>query len=156
MSDLSPLGKRRKLNSKHSKPDIWNRRFQNPIRQENVEQFKVKVNGYEEHGYSSNKAIHLTANDDFKKLPYLCKRLRQEYAQFLIDFYELQEDPVQQKLLEYAKTLGNQHDTNQPDCIRQSVKFRKDLLMDVWPDHNIEENVEAYEDQEDSTAPTTS
>ena len=68
-SDLSPPGKRRKLRSKHSKPDIWNKTFQNPIRQEKVEQFKVKVNDYEERGYNSDKAIHLTANDD---LPYLC------------------------------------------------------------------------------------
>ena len=37
-----------------SKLDIWNRRFQNPIRQENVEQFKTKVNAYEERGFSSD------------------------------------------------------------------------------------------------------
>ena len=66
-SDLSPPGKRRKLRIERSKPDIWNRRFQNPIRQENVEQFKAKVNDYEEHGYSSDKAIHLAVNVD---LPY--------------------------------------------------------------------------------------
>ena len=30
-------------------------------------------------------------NDD---LPSLRKRLRQDYTQFLIDYYELQEDPV--------------------------------------------------------------
>ena len=97
MSDLSPHGKQRKLRITRSKPDIWNRRFQNPIRQETVEKFKAKVNDYEERDYSSDKAIHLAANDD---LPYLHKRLRQEYAQFLIDFYELQEDPVQQRILE--------------------------------------------------------
>ena len=83
-SDLSPPIKRRKLRIERSKPHIWNRRFQNPIRQENVEQFKDKVNDYEERGYSSYKAIHLAANDD---LPYLRKRPRQEYAQFLIDFF---------------------------------------------------------------------
>ena len=36
------------------------------------------------------------------------KRLRQEYTQFLIDFYELQEDPIQQQILESAKTIRNQ------------------------------------------------
>ena len=70
VSDLSPPGKRRKLRDERSKPDIWDRRFQNPIRQENVEQFKAKVNAYEERGFSSDKAIHLAANDD---LPSLCK-----------------------------------------------------------------------------------
>ena len=99
VSDLSPPGKRRKLRDERSKPDIWNRRFQNPIRQENVEQFKAKVNAYEERGFSSDKAIHLAANDD---LPSLRKRLRLDYAQFLIDYYELQEDPVQQLILESA------------------------------------------------------
>ena len=48
------------------------------------------MNNYEEQGFTLHKAIRLVANDD---LPYLHKRLRQEYAQFLIDFYELQEDP---------------------------------------------------------------
>ena len=93
ISDFSPPGKQRKLRDERSKPVIWNRTFKNSIRQENVEQFKAKVNAYEEQGFSSDKANHLAANDD---LPYLRKRLRQDYAQFLIDFYELQEDPVQQ------------------------------------------------------------
>ena len=93
VSDLSPPGKRRKLKDECFKPNIWNRRFQNPIGQENVEQFKPKVNAYEERGFSSDKAIHLAANDD---LPSLRKRLRQDYAQFLIDYCALQEDPVQQ------------------------------------------------------------
>ena len=48
VSDLSSPGKGRKLRDEGSKPDIWNRRFQNPIRQENVEQFKAEVNAYEE------------------------------------------------------------------------------------------------------------
>ena len=83
VSDLSPPGKWRKLRDEGSKPDIWNRRFQNPIMQENVEQFKAKVNGYEERGFSSDKANHLADNAD---LPSLCKRLRQDYSQFLIDY----------------------------------------------------------------------
>ena len=144
VSDLSPPGKRRKLGDECSKPNIWNRRFQNPIRQENVEQFKAKVNAYEERGFSSDKAVHLAANDD---LPSLRKKLRREYAQFLIDYYELQENPVQQQILESAKTFKNQHDMNQADSIRQAIKLRKDLFMDVWPNHK------ASEDQEDSTAP---
>ena len=85
------------------------------------------------------KAIHFAANDE---LPYLPKRLRQEYAQFLIDFYELQEDPIQQQILESARTIRNQHDMNQTDSIRQAIKLRKDLFMDIWPNHNIEENHE--------------
>ena len=85
------------------------------------------------------KAIHFAANGE---LPYLCKRLRQEYAQFLIDFYELQEDHIQQQILESAKTIRNQHDMNQTDSIRQAIKLRKDFFKDIWPNHNIEENHE--------------
>ena len=44
---------------------------------------------------------------------------------------------------------------NQADSIRQAVKLRKDLFMEVWPDHNIEENEKAFKDREDSTASTT-
>ena len=105
------------------------------------------MNAYEERGFSSDKAIHLAANDD---LPSLRKKLRRDYAQFLIDYYELQEDPVQQRILESAKTFKNQHDMNQADSIRQAIKLRKDLFMDVWPNHNIETE-KASEDQEDST-----
>ena len=94
-----------------------------------------------------DKAIHLAANDD---LPSLRKKLRRDYAQFLIDYYELQEDPVQQRILESAKTFKNLHDMNQADSIRQATKLRKDLFMDVWPNHNIETE-KASEDQEDST-----
>ena len=39
---------------------------------------------------------------------------------------------------------------NQADSIRQAIKLRKDLFMDVWPNHNIETK-KASEDQEDST-----
>ena len=103
-----------------------------------------------EQGFTFDKAVHLAANDD---LPYLRKRLRQEYAQFLIDFYELQEDPIQQQILESAKTFRNQHDMNQSDSIRQAVKLRKDLFMDIWPNHEIEENrlpkVELASEEED-------
>ena len=97
--------------------------------------------------FCSNKAIHLAANDD---LPSLRKRLRQDYAQFLIDYYELQEDPVHRRILESAKTFKNQHNMNQADSIRQSIKLRKDLFMDAWQNHNIETE-KASEDQEDST-----
>ena len=44
---------------------------------------------------------------------------------------------------------------NQKDSIRQAVKPRKDLFMDVWQNHDIETE-KASEDQEHSTAPTTS
>ena len=48
------------------------------------------------------KTFYFIANDD---LPYLCKRLRHGYTPILIDFHELQEDPVQQRILESAKTF---------------------------------------------------
>ena len=48
-----------------------------------------------------------------------------------------------------AKTFKNQHDMNQADSIRQAIKLRKDLFMDVWPNHNIETE-KASKDQEDS------
>ena len=147
VSNLSPPSKRRKLRDERSKPYIWNRRFQNLIRQENVEQFKAKVNAYEERGFSLDKAFNLAANDD---LPSLGKRLSRDYAQFPIDYNELQENPVQQRILESAKTFKNQHDMNQVDSIRQAIKLNKDLFMDVWPNHNIETE-KASEDQEDST-----
>ena len=139
INDLGPPGKRRKLRDASSRPDIWNRRFQNPLRQANTEQFKAKVNAYEEQGFTLEKAIHFASNGE---LPYLRKRLRLEYAQFLIDFYELQEDPIQQQILESARTIRNQHDMNQTDSIRQAIKLRKDLFMDIWPNRNIEENHE--------------
>ena len=53
-------------------------------------------------------------------------------------------------MLESAKTFKNQHDMNQEDSISQAIKLRKDLFMDVWPNHNIETK-KASEDQEDST-----
>ena len=92
------------------------------------------------------KAIHFAAKDE---LPYLRKRLRQEYAQFLIDLYELQEDPIQQQILESARTIRSQHNMNQTDSIRQAFKLRKDLFMDIWPNHNIEENHEEDEASEE-------
>ena len=97
------------------------------------------MNDYEEQGFTLDKAIHLVANDE---LPYSCKRLRQEYTQFLIDFYEIEEDPIQQQILESARTIRNQYDMNQTDSIRQAIKLRKALFMDVWPNLNIEENHE--------------
>ena len=105
------------------------------------------MNAYEERGFISDKTIPLAANDD---LPSLLKRLRQDCDQFLIDFYKLREDPVQQPILESAKTFKNQHDMNQAESIRQAIKLRKDLFMGVWPNHNVE-TVKASEDQEDST-----
>ena len=101
--------------------------------------FKAKVNDYKEQCLTLDKAIHIAANDE---LPYLRKRLRQKYVQFLIDFYELQENPIQQQILDLVRTFGNQYNMNLTDSIRQAIKLRKDLFMDVWPNHNIEENHE--------------
>ena len=39
--DHGPPGKRRKLRDERSRPDIWNRRFQDPLRRANIEQFKA-------------------------------------------------------------------------------------------------------------------
>ena len=52
INDFGPPGKRRKLRDASSRPDIWNRRFQNPLRKANIEQFKAKVNDYEEQGFA--------------------------------------------------------------------------------------------------------
>ena len=50
INNLRPNGKRRKveLNEERSRNGLWNRRFQDPLRQANVEQFKTKVNRHEE------------------------------------------------------------------------------------------------------------
>ena len=37
------------------------------------------------------------------------------------------------------KTFRNKHNMNQTGSIRQAIKLRKDLFMDIWPNHNIEE-----------------
>ena len=138
INNLGPPGKRRKveLNEECSCHCIWNRRFQDPLRQANTEQFKTRVNRYEEQGYILDQAIHQAANDE---LPYLRKRLRQEHTQFLIDFYELQKDPIQQQILKSARTFRNQHGMTQGESIRQAVKLRKDLFVDVWPNHSIDQ-----------------
>ena len=133
-NDVGPPGKRRKLRDARCRPDIWERRYQNLFRKANREQLKAKVNEYEEQGLTLEKAIHFAANDE---LPYLRKRLKQEYAQFLIEFYELQEDPIQQQIPELARTIRNQYDMNQTDSIRQAIRLRKALFMDIWPNHNI-------------------
>ena len=41
--NLSLPCKRRKLRDERSRPDIWNRRFQNLLRQANIEHFIAKV-----------------------------------------------------------------------------------------------------------------
>ena len=68
--ELGNPGKRIKLRDERSRPDIWNRRFQDPLRRDNIEQFKAKVNDYKEQGFTFDKRVHLAANDD---LPYLRK-----------------------------------------------------------------------------------
>ena len=140
--DPGPLGKRRKLRDERSRPDIWNRRFKDPLRHANIEHFKANVKGYEEQGYPFDQAVHLTANDN---LPILRKRLRQEYTQFLIDFHHLQEDPIQQQILDSASTFRNQHDMSRTDSIRQAVKLRKDLFISKWPNHSSEEDTPVKE-----------
>ena len=36
---------------------------------------------------------------------------------------------------------------NQSDSIRQAVKLRKDLFMDLWPDHSVEDKGHAKMDE---------
>lgn len=148
INHFGPPGKRRKteLTEERVRCDIWNRRFKDPLRLANVERFKAKVEMYLKGGGATlDQAVHHAANDD---LPYLRKRLRKEYAQFLIDFYELQNDPLQQQVLDSARTFRLQHDMSPAESIRQAVKLRKSLFIDVWPDHSIAE--EAFKQDEDT------
>ena len=103
------------------------------------------MNAYEERDFSSDEAIHHAGNDD---LSFFRKKTQTRLRP--ISNRLLREDPVQQRILESAKMFKNQHDMNQADSIRQAIKLRKDLFMDVWPNHNIETD-KASEDQEDST-----
>ena len=137
-----PPGKRRKLGYERSRPDIWNRRFRDPLRRANIEQFKAKVKDYEEQGYTFDQAVHLAANDN---LPILRKRLRQKYTQFLIYFHELQDVPIQQQILDSARAFRNQHHMSLTDSIRQAVKLRKDLFISIWPNHSSEEDTPVKE-----------
>ena len=77
--------------------DTWNKRLKDPLIKANTEQFKAKVNGYTEQGQSFDDAFHHAANDELK--------LRSDNAQFLTDYYQLQEDPTQQQILDSAKTI---------------------------------------------------
>ena len=124
LTAIGPPGKRRKVKD-NSRSDIWSRRFQDHLRQANKERFKANVNDYAENGFPLDKAIRFAANDD---LPQLRKKLRQEYAPFLIDFYELQDDPVQQQILDSARTLRNQHDMSQTDSYQTSRQTQKGFI----------------------------
>ena len=129
--------------------DIWTRRFKDPLIKANTEQFKAQVNDTMEQGQSFDKAFHHAAN---LQLPGLRKQLRLDYAQFLIDFHHLQDDPTQQRVLESARTLRNQHNMSITASIKQGVKLRKDLFEKIWPDHIIDwspHNVGGEEDMEE-------
>ena len=62
INDLGRPGKRRNLRDARSRPDIWNRRFQNPLRPANIEQFKANVNAHEEQGFTFEKATHFAGS----------------------------------------------------------------------------------------------
>ena len=109
--------------------------FKEPLRNSHREQCDETTNHYLEQGNSLNEAVLLAANDE---LPYLRKLLRGYYARFLIDFYTLQDDIIQQQVLQSATKLRRQHDMNVPESIRQAVKLRKDLFETLWPDHVVE------------------
>jgi hypothetical protein len=73
-------------------------------------------------------------------LPYLRKKLRQNYVQFLINFYSLQNDHTQQQILQSAEKIKHQHDMTFAESIRQAMKLRKDLFQTLWPYHDINES----------------
>jgi hypothetical protein len=75
-------------------------------------------NSHVDKDYSFDEAYAHASNDE---LPHLKKKLRQNYAQFLNDFYVLQEDPTQQQILISAKKLRHQHDMTIAESIRQTV-----------------------------------
>jgi hypothetical protein len=131
-----PPGKRIKeeIEEERARHDIWDRRFQKPLRQAHSEQFKERLNSYIDQEYSFDDALSRAAND---VLPHLRKMLRQNYAQFLIDFYVLQKDPTQQQIFQSARKLRHQHGMNFKESIRQAIKLRKDLFEVLWPSHDI-------------------
>jgi hypothetical protein len=144
-----PPGKRIKeeLKEERKRHNIWDRRFQKPLRQFCKEQFKDGLNSYIDQEFAFDEAYARTAND---VLPHLRKKMRQNYAQFLIDFYALQEDPSQQQVLQSAKKLRHQHDMTIEESIRQAVKLRKDLFETLWPNHDIKDcNGENNKDDDD-------
>ena len=152
-----PPGKREKKCSVGDQvlQDIWTRMFKDPLIKDKTEQFKAQVNDYIEQGESFDKAFHHAAN---LQLPGLRKQLRLDYAQFLIDFHHLQEDPTQQGILESTRTLRNQHDMSVTASIKQAVKLRKDLFEKIWPDHIIDRsphNVGEEEDMEEDVGEKT-
>jgi hypothetical protein len=83
------------------------------------------------------------------ELPQLRKKLRQKNGQFLIYFYELQEDPPQQQILQSAKRLRREHDMSFKESIRQAISLRKELFDKVWPDHGIKEEEPTQGDNDD-------
>ena len=98
---------------------------------------KEKINDYRTQGYSSNTSVLHAANDE---LPHLRKLLRLKYAQFLMDYNTLHRDPIQQHILQSAKTLRVEHDMTVGESIQQAVKLRKDLFTEVWPSHIIDKD----------------
>ena len=100
--------------------DIWTRRLKVPLIKANTEQFKAQVNDYMDQRQTFDKVFYHAAN---LQLLGLRKQLRLDFAQFLIDFYNLQEDLTQQRVLKLAKTLRNQHDMS----VAASINFRKDI-----------------------------
>ena len=87
-----------------AKPDILNRIFQNLTRQENVEQFKAKKNNYEEQSFSSGKSYLSHCQRWFALSP---QKTQTRLRPISNPFYELQEDPVHQRILKTAKTFSN-------------------------------------------------
>jgi hypothetical protein len=64
-----PLGKRIKeeLKKEHKCHDIWDRRFQKPLRQSHTEQFKNRLKSYVDQNYSFDQAYASASNDEFEK-----------------------------------------------------------------------------------------
>ena len=135
-NNRGPPDKRKvELNEERWRHDIWNLRFQDPLSQANIEQFKNKVKIYEEQGHTLDQAVHHAANND---LPYLRKSLGQEYTRFLIDFLRVTKRS-------YSAASSRIGDIQKParyesgESIRQAVKLKKDLFVDVLPNHSLDQ-----------------
>ena len=146
VSLTAPPGKRFKEDLKEVGllRDTWDRRFQEPLRHLNKDQFNAKANSYVNDGHTLIEANRLAAND---LLPSLRKQLRHDYARFLIDYHRLKRGSVQPQILQSAKTLRDEHDMSFAESIRQSVKLRKDLFETLWPDHSADEDSGESDDE---------
>ena len=94
------------------------------------------MNIYKEQGYTLDQAIHHAASDD---LPYLRKRLRQEYIQFLIDFLRVTKRSNSAANTGIGENIQKSAQYESRGIYQTDIKLRKDLFVDVWPNHSIDQ-----------------